>query len=323
VSSLDDVGIKALSAWLSSVEGTDVEACAAWLGGDQAPAKRGRPLAASTLQVREAVLDLVEKRDRMTVRGIFYALTTTHVVPKTEAGYRKVQTQVLALRREGLLPWSFVADGTRWVRQETTYDSTDEALNDVARLYRRDLWRSQDVRVELWLEKHALADLIYPTVSQWGVPLLVSRGTSSATFLHSAAQVAEEAFASDGRRTVVLALYDHDAGGERAFRTVVRGMAEYAPLSRPTVKLLGVTAEQIEAWNLPTRPAKAKDPEAKRWGDRPAVELDGISPDTLNATVEAAIVEWIDPHAWEVAQAFETAEREGLKMLADYARGDE
>ena len=323
MSSLDDVGIKALSAWLSSVEGTDVEACAAWLGGDQAPAKRGRPLAASTLQVREAVLDLVEQRDRMTVRGIFYALTTTHVVPKTEAGYRKVQTQVLALRREGLLPWSFVADGTRWVRQVTTYDSTEEALNDVARLYRRDLWRSQDVRVELWLEKDALADLIWPTVNQWGVPLLVSRGTSSATFLHNAAQEAEVAFLADGRRTVVLALYDHDAGGERAFRTVVRGMAEYAPVSRPSVKLLGLTAEQVDAWKLPTRPAKAKDPEAKRWGDRPAVELDAISPDQLRQLVDDAILERVDTHAWNVAAEYETAERQGLMTLAELVRDEE
>ena len=313
-----NVGPKAVS-----VDGVGIKALEFWIGGEQAPAKRGRPLAASTLRVREAVLDLVDKRDRMTVRGIFYALTTTHVVPKTEAGYRKVQTQVLAMRREGLLPWSFVADGTRWVRQASTYDSTEEALNDVARLYRRDLWRSQDVRVELWLEKDALADLIWPTVNQWGVPLLVSRGTSSATFLHNAAQEAEVAFLADGRRTVVLALYDHDAGGERAFRTVVRGMAEYAPLSRPTVKLLGVTAEQIEAWNLPTRPAKAKDPEAKRWGDRPAVELDAISPDQLRQLVDDAILEWVDPHAWNVAQAYETAEREGLMLLAEQVRGDE
>lgn len=308
MSSLDEVGIKLFEAWI---------------GGDQAPAKRGRPLAASTLRVREAVLDLVDQRDQMTVRGIFYALSTTQIVPKTEAGYRKVQTQVLAMRREGLMPWSFVADGTRWVRQATTYDSTEEALNDVAQLYRRDLWRSQSVRVELWLEKDALADLIWPTVNQWGVPLLVSRGTSSATFLHNAAQVAEEAFASDGRHTIVLALYDHDAGGERAFRTVVRGMAEYAPTSRPSVKLLGLTAEQVDAWKLPTRPAKAKDPEAKRWGDRPAVELDAVDPDTLNATVHDAIVEWIDPHAWKVAQAYETAEREGLMTLAEQVRDDE
>ncbi len=285
--------------------------------------KCGRPIAESTRQVRAAIGELRREREQMTVRGIFYALSSRGVVPKIEAGYRKVQAQVLQMRREGLLPWGFVADGTRWVRQANTFDSTGEALADVARLYRRDLWRSQQVRVEVWLEKDALADLIWPTIDLWGVPLLVSRGTSSATFLHNAAQEAERCFGLDGRRTIVLCLYDHDAGGERALRSVAKGMREYAPLSRPDVRQTALTAAQVEAWNLPTRPPKAKDPEAKRWGDRPAVELDAVQPEQLQQLVHDAIEQLVDPHAWDVARTFEREEREGLQALVDAVGGDQ
>ncbi len=64
----------------------------------------------------------------MTVRQVFYALTVRGVVAKTEAGYRQVQRQVLLMRREGVLPWAFIADGTRWVREPETWDTVDDAL---------------------------------------------------------------------------------------------------------------------------------------------------------------------------------------------------
>src|SRR5438067_13752261 len=108
---------------------------------------RGRPLAAKTLAIRQAVLEVAEEFEVMTVRQIFYALTVRGVVPKEEnAGYRPVQTQVLKMRCEGLLDWGFIADATRWQRKPTSYDSTEDALAVTARAYRRNLWRSQNER---------------------------------------------------------------------------------------------------------------------------------------------------------------------------------
>ncbi len=74
--------------------------------------------------------------------------------------------------------------------------------------------------------------------------------------------------------------------------------------------------ETDSEWGLPTRPPKKKDPDAKKWGDKPAVELDAIDPATLTKLVEDAITDHVDPHAWEVERAFD-AEREGLLALAE------
>lgn len=276
---------------------------------------RGRPLAAKTQTIRRAVLALTEEYQVMTVRQVFYALTVRGVVEKDEnSGYRPVQTQVLRMRREGLLPWGFIADATRWQRKPESFDSADDALRVVSRTYRRNLWRSQRIRLEVWLEKDALAGVVMEATDPWDVALMVSRGTTSATFLHSAAQAAKEAYAADAVTTVILALYDHDAAGKRCARTVERGFAEYAPYVPVVFQLLALDEGQIEAWGLPTRPAKKSDPEAAKFTG-PAVELDAIPPDLLISLVGDAIVDWIDADAWQKEQVIEESERDYLYRL--------
>ncbi len=293
---------------------------AARISGPSTTKRRGRPLATKTLVVREAVVALPDRYERMTVRGIFYALVGLGIVPKDDkTGYRPVQRQALALRREDLLPWTFVADGSRWVRRATTFDGVDDALREIARGYRRDLWLSQNVRVEIWLEKDALADLIWPVADRWGVPLFVSRGVSSATFLYNAAREAAAVAEKQGRVTWIYALFDYDAGGARALRAIERGFEEYAG-GCAVVQQLALTREQVDEWQLPTRPAKKSDPEAKSWGDV-AVELDAIPPDLLTNLVEGAIRGHVDGRAWEVAQAVEAEERSGLVALIERGAG--
>jgi hypothetical protein len=277
--------------------------------------RRGRPLSEKTLAIRDAVLALTDEFDVMTVRQVFYQLVSRGIVPKTEnSGYRPVQTQVLKMRREELLPWSFIADGTRWMRKPASFDSVQDALDVVQRAYRRNLWRSQDFRIEVWLEKDALAEVVSRATEPWDVALMVSRGTSSATFLHAAARVAEQAWDEAFVTTVVLALYDFDAAGERAARNIERGLCEHAPDVPITFTRLALTPDQIERWELPTRPAKGTDPEAAKFGAE-AVELDAIPPNLLFGLVDTAIRKHVDEHAWRLEQAYEANERELLERL--------
>jgi len=148
----------------------------------------------------------------------------------------------------------------------------------------------------------------------WDVALMVSRGTSSATFLYSAAQAAAEAWENDAVETVILALYDHDAAGKRCARTVERGFAEYAPDVPVRFQLLALNEGQVEAWGLPTRPAKKTDPEAAKFAG-PAVELDAIPPDRLIQLTQDAIVARIDAEAWQKELAYESSERDLLERI--------
>jgi hypothetical protein len=270
----------------------------------------GRPpgtLNASSRLIRDAVLAVhAATSTPYTVRGLFYALEVAGVVPKTTAGYRAVQRQVLAMRREGQLPWDFVSDSERWQRKPETWDSVDDALAETARTYRRNLWRSQRVRVEVWLEKNALAGVVEQATFPWDVPLMVSRGQSSETFCYYAARAAAEAW-RHGVRTHVFALYDSDSDGRDAAAKVEEKLRRYSDGAPVMFELLAVTDEQIDRWQLPTRPDKKEG--------RQVVELDAIPPHLLVQLVNDAIASLVDPHAWKLQQLVETDERQILERL--------
>lgn len=299
----------------------DVEEVLSWHGMDhehfrrflQARAHnsaRGRRLEAKTVEIREAVLGLQDEYEQMTVRQVFYALMVRQIVPKTEAqGYVPVQKQVLALRRQEFLPWTFIADGTRWVRQPSTWDDAEDFLREQSRLFRVNRWRSQRVRLEIWLEKDALASVISPTTYAYGVPLMVSRGQSSDTYCYEAAQEAKHAWQKAQLKTCVYTLFDSDRSGRSAASQIEEKLRRYSDGAPITVTMLAVTDRQIEAWKLPTRPPKKQ-------GDPPAVELDAIPPDRLIDLVTDAILAHIDPDAWAKEQAVEESERTILKRIS-------
>jgi hypothetical protein len=124
----------------------------------------------------------------MTVRQVFYQATVRGIIEKTEDGYGKVQSDLVRMRRSGMLPYGWITDNTRRQRKPRSFDGIEEALQDCAKFYRTDLWRHASAYVEVWLEKDALSGVIYPVTAQYDVPLMVARGYASLSFLHSAAE---------------------------------------------------------------------------------------------------------------------------------------
>jgi hypothetical protein len=136
----------------------------------------------------EFLIDYAQTHGPVTVRGLYYQaeVAGTPGIDKTENSYTKVQRQVLQLRRAGRLSYDDIADATRWMRKPRSYDGMEDALRHVASTYRRNLWRDTDDYVEVWIEKDALAGVIYPVTAEYDVPLMVARGFSSETFAFEA-----------------------------------------------------------------------------------------------------------------------------------------
>ncbi len=107
----------------------------------------------------------------------------------------------------------------------------------------------------------------------------------------------------------MYALYDSDKSGRSAAEKVEEKLRAYSDDAPITFELLAVTDEQIEEWELPTRPAKEA-------GEPDAVELDAIPPERLTGLVETAIRSHIDHDAWEKEEAVEASERELLEQMA-------
>src|SRR5712691_2377141 len=96
--------------------------------------KRRRATGAEMEERAEFLIAYAEEHGPMTIRGLYYQAEVAEVpgIEKDEAGYVKVQRQVLALRRDGRLAYSDIADATRWMRKPTTHSSVENALRDVA-----------------------------------------------------------------------------------------------------------------------------------------------------------------------------------------------
>jgi len=140
------------------------------------PIKRERSTKAEVEARRQALYDIVKAMRPMTVRQVYYQATVRGVVDKTEAGYTKVQTDLVLMRRAKTLPYDWLADNTRWQRKPNTFNSVQAALDETAKFYRKALWSDVNAYVEVWLEKDALAGVIMPVTSKYDVPLMVARG---------------------------------------------------------------------------------------------------------------------------------------------------
>jgi len=207
-------------------------------------------------------LEIVAKQQPMTVRQVFYRLVVAGKIKKTEAEYKGTVCRLLAgMRRRGELPYEWIADNTRWMRKPDTYSGLDEMLRLSQQTYRRALWNDQDAYVEVWLEKEALAGVLVGTTAEYDVPLMVTRGYPSISFLHSAG----EAISAIEKPVFLYYFGDRDPSGVDIDRFVESEIRKHAPGCDLTFQRVAVLEEQIEEYGLPTRPTKKSDSRAKNF----------------------------------------------------------
>jgi hypothetical protein len=276
--------------------------------------RRRRSTKAQVELRRERLLGIIAEMKPMTVRQCFYQATVQGIVEKTESGYCKVQSDLVLLRRAGDLPYDWLADNTRWQRKPRSFNSVENALRDCAAFYRKNLWHNADAYVEVWLEKDALAGVLYPVTAMCDVALMVARGYASLSFLHSAAEHINELDVP----TYIYHLGDFDPSGVNAGEKIEQTLRELSPDSEIIFERLAVTERQIALWNLPTRQTKKSDTRAKNFGET-SVELDAIDPGRLRRLVREAIERHLPPSEFDVLKAAEESERQIIGKLVGAA----
>ena len=259
----------------------------------------------------DAILAFAREQEPVTVRQIYYSLASKSLVPKDNNGYQKVARACQNLRRSGGMPWEWVVDNSRWMRKPTTHNSIQDALSATARVYRRSLWTNQGCQCEVWVEKDALAGIFYDITYKWDVPLMVSGGFSSDTFLHDAAMVHRNATVESP--TWVFLFSDYDAAGLTIYEKVKEGFRYHAPNASINVVRSGLTKNQVEGEGLLTRKAKPNDVKA---GFDYCCDLDAVPPNRLRAWVELAITSVVDEKKVLRLEVIEESERETFLAYA-------
>lgn len=273
--------------------------------------KRTRRTAAEMEAIRAAILRTLRSDHPMTIRGLFYRLVSDGVIPKTEAAYKGLVVRLAtAMRLDGSLPFEWVADNTRWRHGGLAYETLDEWLQESQRTYRLDLWRDQGAYVEVWLEKDALSGILLQETDPLCVPLMVTRGYPSVTYLANAAAHIRTV----NRPTALYYFGDFDPSGVDIPRVVERRLREFAPGVRIAFERVAVTEAQIEALKLPTRPTKTTDSRSASFRGR-SVEVDAVPPSILRQWVRERIERHIDPRKLAAIQREEALGREALSSI--------
>ena len=274
--------------------------------------KRHRRLKSEMTGIRDAIKRILEASNPQTVRQVFYALTVEGVIAKQEIEYHRTAVRLLGEMREaGDIPFEWISDNTRWVRKPSSFTGVEHCLNSAAEFYRRNLWHSAPVYVEVWVEKDALAGVCLEETKVYDVPLMAARGYSSISFLHSAAQE----IAAKRKPAYIYHFGDLDPSGVDAARDIEAKLRRYAPSAEIHFERPAVTRQQVEEWNLPTRPTKQKDPRAKKFIGT-SVELDAIPAPRLRELVRAAIERHVDQQHLALLRVAEESERELLTKWA-------
>jgi hypothetical protein len=261
--------------------------------------------------IKQAIHQVLADTHPATVRQTFYQLVSRGAIAKTETEYKSTVVRLLtAMRRSGEIPFGWIADNTRWMRKPSSYSSLSDMLEQSQRFYRRALWDDQDAYVEIWLEKDALSGVLYDVTAQFDVPLMVTRGYPSISYLYEAA----EAIAETGKPAFLYYFGDYDPSGCDITRAVESGIREFAPEAEIHFERVAVTREQIDGWALPTRPTKQTDSRSVGF-DGDSVEVDSIPPATLRDLVRDRIVRHIDRRQLAASRDTERQERETLRNI--------
>jgi hypothetical protein len=277
--------------------------------------------------LRRSIVALAEEHQPCTVRQIYY-LGIGVLWDKDTGGkrtnYKRVVREVGILRETDRLPWGWIADNTRWVRQDTMYASPEDALDRWGEAYRRDLWASQPRHVEVWCESDSIAGVLDRVTRPLGVGLFVCRGQSSKTYVYEAAQ----AYRRIGKPVSILYVGDWDPSGLAIPLSVEGRMRRYGSgeISIELVRV-AVTPEDVRGGELVVKhQVNRKDSNHRRFAEhcelmgldpQIAVEVEALPPEELRDRLANALLGLVDdPASWEATLAAEHSEREVFRRMS-------
>jgi hypothetical protein len=269
-----------------------------------------------------SIMAVLEEDSPMTGRQVFYQLVVRGVIERTEAQYQGTVIRLMTeMRLDGTLPYEWVTDESRRPRITQTFNNIQDALAHTAKFYRRSALAQSDDYVEIWVEKDALAGAMWDPAWEYDVPLMVSRGMPTITFLHRSAQAIARA-AHVGKQAYIYQFGDHDFSGVLIPQTIerrLREMCEGLDVPAPIVERVPLIEELIDHYDLPTRPTKREGNRHAKDFAGDSVELDALPPRVLRQMVTEVIERHISVADTEILRAAEDSERE---LLRAWSRGE-
>jgi hypothetical protein len=289
----------------------------------------------------------------LTLRQLYYQFVARGWLPNVQKSYDKLGRIVEKGRMAGLIDWDHIVDRTRSFESLSHWNSPTEIMDAVSRSFRMDKWDAQPTRIEVWVEKEALAGVVQQPSERNDCGWFSCRGYSSASAMWGAAQRIGKHIAA-GQNVIILHLGDHDPSGIDMTRDIedrltnfvmqdwVRAhlpkyrdlnaqglLTNYAVIKDITehcggrgwleVKRIALNMDQVEEYTPPPNPAKTTDSRFESYMElygEESWELDALDPAVLDALITSEIDEVLDEDAWEERRQTEVRARHLLSQAS-------
>lgn len=281
----------------------------------------------------------------LTLRQLYYQFIARDLFPDSyanEAGtkntvqsYKKLGDIISNAREGGMIDWNYITDRGRSSESRPHWGNPKHFMRSVAPQFGTDIWQDQPRRVEVWVEKDALSDVVARACRPLDVPYTACKGYMSASAIWEAAHNRMLVNWNERRQpTVILHLGDHDPSGIDMSRDIQDRLnmfssqyeAEYHENGHPdiTVSRIALTREQIDQYEPPPNPAKESDSRFESYqaihGDE-SWELDALEPQVIVELIETNIRQLMAPRIYSQSRRQEESWRKQLVKI--YQHWDE
>ncbi|MCT2280655.1 hypothetical protein M3G91_23855 [Micromonospora chalcea] len=274
----------------------------------------------------------------LTLRQLYYQFVSRDWIPNTVQSYKRLGNVINKARMAGLLDWHYIVDRTRNLTRNSHWNDPGDIMRGAARGYAIDKWADQPRRVEVWVEKEALAGIIGQVAGELDVAHFSCRGYVSQSELWRAGRRLGT-YLDRGQAVTVLHLGDHDPSGidmtrdirERLELFIGEDLGSYylfdedvinEPDGLPNleVRRIALNFDQVRQYNPPPNPAKETDSRSggyKQLYGGQSWELDALDPATLANLIRTHVAGIRDDERYAAQVATENEHRELLSAASD------
>ena len=268
-----------------------------------------------TEEKRQAIIAFIKEQGVVSIRQIFYRLVSQNIIKNTLSQYQMLDNFVNKLRYEGIIPFNSISDITNCYGTNQ-YDSIQACVEDAVEDYRSNWNKKFNTYIEVWCEKEALTNILYPITNKYGVTLNPCKGISKVT------QVYKFLERSKGyKEYVILYLGDFDPTGIHISNEVLPEQFRKQD-GNVEIKRIALNEGQIGALPKSYQTAKPKDPNYERYLEKygnTVWELDALTPTQLQGIVEDVIMEYRPiSKIQQLKEQDEEDQNKMLELLKDY-----
>jgi 5S rRNA maturation endonuclease (ribonuclease M5) len=211
---------------------------------------------------------LLERRARgilkASIRGIFYILVSLNMMANTKGAYKGLSRALVTARERGIIPDDWIVDQSRsiididdeYLSPEKLIDNLLGYFDELPEDYKDKIpkWHRQQVYVEIWIKKKAMAAVFKSILDPVGVEkeemrqvrIIPNSGWSSRTFwIDNANRLIRRSKLQLGK-VVVLYFGDYDPSGNKMVKKLKKMLEAYGI----DYEAVAITKKQIRQFGL-------------------------------------------------------------------------